>query len=143
MTSINSIIETVSAVLNEEFGDKYTIYAEEIEQGLTEPCFFISCISSSQTLSTGNRYLCENMFCIQYFPSDAQRGREENNKAANKLFSCLEILEVDGNLMRGTKMNCEISDGVLSFFVNYDFFVCKERKSYTMESLKENIFMKG
>lgn len=143
MTSINYIIETVSAVLNKEFGDKYTIYAEEIEQGLTEPCFFISCVSSSQTLSTGNRYLCENMLCIQFFPSDTQREREESNSAASKLFSCLEILDVDGNLMRGTKMNCEISDGVLSFFVNYDFFVCKEKQSYPMENLKENFFMKG
>ena len=42
---INSIIEGISASLNAEFGDDYTIYTENVEQGLKEPCFFISCIA--------------------------------------------------------------------------------------------------
>ena len=39
---INSIIEAISIALNAEFGDDYTTYTEEQEQGLKEPCFFIS-----------------------------------------------------------------------------------------------------
>ena len=41
---INAIIEAVSVSLNSEFGDGYEIHMEEIEQGLEEPCFFISCV---------------------------------------------------------------------------------------------------
>ena len=42
---INSIIDSIGISLNAEFGDKYTIYSESIEQGLKEPCFFISCLN--------------------------------------------------------------------------------------------------
>lgn len=140
---INPIIEAIGAALGSNFGEQYTIYSEAIEQDFNEPCFFISCMSRSQKLSTGNRYWCENVFCIQYFPFNSLREREESQHAAEKLFSCLEILDVDGNLLRGTKMNYEISDGVLSFFVSYNFFICKEKKAYPMENLSENIYMKG
>jgi len=41
---INSIIEAISVALNTEFGDRYDIHRERLEQGLEEPCFFIFCI---------------------------------------------------------------------------------------------------
>lgn len=42
---INSIIASISISLNAEFGDEYTTYTESVEQGLKEPCFFLSCIN--------------------------------------------------------------------------------------------------
>lgn len=36
---INKVIDGISKAINEEFGDEYNIYTEEIEQGLKEPCF--------------------------------------------------------------------------------------------------------
>ena len=36
---INSIIEAISIALNNEFGDEYRVYADNIEQCLQEPCF--------------------------------------------------------------------------------------------------------
>ena len=37
----NDIIDGVSIKLNELFGEKYTIYTNNVKQGLQFPCFFI------------------------------------------------------------------------------------------------------
>ena len=120
---VNSIIEAISIALNSEFGDRYRIYADDVEQGLTEPCFFVACVKCADRLYFGKRYFKENQFCVRYYPADRSRGKEECSHIAGRLFNCLEWLTVDGDLTMGTKLKSEISDGVLSFFVNYDFFV--------------------
>ena len=43
---INLIIGAVSVALDAEFGDGYSIYAEEVPQNMERPCFFISSIHS-------------------------------------------------------------------------------------------------
>lgn len=140
---INSIIEAISIALNAEFGDEYRIYADNIEQGLTEPCFFISCVNPTNNLFFGRRYFRENPFCIQYFPKDMSREKEECNETAERLFLCLELLTVDGDLVRGTKMRSETVDGVLNFFVNYDMFVYLQgEKTPFMEELYTDITAK-
>ena len=141
---INSIIEAISIALNKEFGDEYRLYADNIEQGLQEPCFFISCINPTNSLFLGKRYFRENLFCIQYFPKDHSREKEECNETAERLFLCLEWLTVDGELTRGTKMRSETVDGVLNFFVNYDMFVYrKDSAEPVMEELTEETTVKG
>ena len=140
---INSIIEAISIALNAEFGDEYRIYADNIEQGLIEPCFFISCINPTNNLFFGRRYFRENMFCIQYFPKDSSREKEECNETAERLFLCLELLTVNGDLVRGTKMRSETVDGVLNFFVNYDMFVyLKGEETPVMEILHTDVATK-
>ena len=140
---INSIIESISIALNAEFGDEYTTYTESVEQGLNEPCFFVSCINPANRIFLGNRYFRRNQFCLQYFPADEDQAREECNAVAERLFSCLEYITVTGNLVRGTNMNYEVTDGVLSFFVNYDLFVYKATASGAMEELSQDVTVKG
>ena len=123
---INSIIEGISISLNAEFGDNYTTYTESVEQGLKEPCFFVFCINPTNRVFLGKRYFKTNQMCIQYFPVDKDRKKEECNAVSERLFDCLEYITVSGDLVRGTKMNAEIVDGVLNFFVNYDFYVYKK-----------------
>lgn len=147
MICINSIIEAVAAALKEKFGDKYTVYAEEVKQGLNEPCFFISCINPSDRQLLGNanrhflatRYFRENRFCIQYFPADPNNGRTESYDAAEELFGCLEEITVEGSPLRGTKMDFEYTDGILSFFVSYNFFVYKTREPVLMGELGRDV----
>ena len=136
---INSIIEAISISLNAEFGDDYTIYTESVEQGLNEPCFFVSCINPTNKLFFGKRYFRKNQFCIQYFPANKDREKEECNEVAERLFSCLEYITVTGDLVRGTKMNCDVVDGVLNFFVNYDLFIYKNINSAPMEEISKNV----
>ena len=54
---INSLTEGISMALNKEFGDDCTVFAEPVEQGLKEPCFFVFCISPVSRPFMGKRYL--------------------------------------------------------------------------------------
>lgn len=38
---LNEIIKGTSIKLNTAFGDGHEIYSNDVEQGLSEPCFFI------------------------------------------------------------------------------------------------------
>ena len=136
---INSIIESISISLNAEFGDEYTTYTESVEQGLNEPCFFLFCINPTNRVFLGNRYFRENQFCIQYFPADKDRAKEECNAVAERLFLCLEYITVGDDLMRGAKMKYEVVDSVLNFFVNYDLFVYKITDSNVMEEISADV----
>lgn len=140
---INTILRSISVSLNAEFGDKYTNYIEEVKQGLKEPCFFISCINPTNELFLGRRYFRSNQFCIQYIPKTRHQRREECNSVADRLYQCLEWITVCGHLTMGSKMHYEISDDVLSFFVNYDMYVYKILETEPMSALKENVNVKG
>ena len=145
--TINSIIAGISVAIDAEFNgenQEYTIRANELKQGLKEPCFFISCVNPTFRLFFNKRYFRENLFCIQYFPKSKNRAKEECNDVTERLFIALEYIRVDGDLTRGTKMHSEYVDGVLNFFVNYDMFVymTKDDVAY-METLKQNMTEKG
>lgn len=112
---INSIIEAISIALNAEFGDDYTTYTEEQEQGLKEPCFFISTLEPTHNLFRDRRYFRRQQFCIQFFPANRDRAKAECNDTAERLCSCLETITVDGDLMRADKMEHKIVDNVLNF----------------------------
>lgn len=128
---INKITSGISKAISVEFGDNYEIYKESIEQGLKEPCFSILCINPTNDLFMGKRYFRKNLFCIQYFPATNEK-KIECNEVSEKLFNCLEYINVNGDITRGTKMNCEIIDGVLNFFINYDLYVYKVEEKETM-----------
>ena len=141
---INTIIESISVALNAAFGDRYELHMEEVEQGLEDPYFVISCIYSTNKLLSGKRYFRCNQFCIQYFPEDEAHKNKEYNEVAERLFMCLEYLDVGGNLAMGTKMKYEVIDGILHFFVNYDLFVYKVAESVAvMEKVSSETSVKG
>lgn len=128
---IEKIIDGILAALNETFGD-CTLYTEEVKQGLKEPCFFVSCISPNTKLLRGRRYQSTNQFTIQYL-TNADEPRADCNKVSEQLFDCLELITVDGDLMRGTGMETVVSDDVLTFTVNYDYFSYRPNTTPNME----------
>ena len=141
---INSIIESISITLSSEFGDKYKIHREEKRQGLKEPCFFIQCLNPTEELFFWKRYFRKNQFCIQYFPENKLHGKEECYAVGERLFSCLEYLDVGGDLVMGTKRKYEVVDGILHFFVNYDLFVYKVAEPVPfMEEVSSETHVKG
>ena len=150
MITVNMIIEAIAAALNGEFGEEYIVYAEDVKPGLSEPCFFISCINPSDRQLMGNanrhflaaRYYRENRFCIQYFPLEENNGRQESYDKAERLFGCLEEINADGDIIRGTDMNFEYTDGILSFFVSYNFFVYRTREPTVMEKFERDVLNK-
>lgn len=140
---INSIIEAISISLNEEFGDRCRIHMEEIKQGLQEPCFFIMCLSPSKEPYPGKRDFRENPFVIQYFPESAD-SRRECNDVAERMMHCLEYITIAGEVRptRGTDMRYEIIDGILNFFVNYDFFTITAGEDAAMEAIESDTNIK-
>lgn len=133
---VRLITESISILLNAAFGDGYKIYDESIEQGLKEPCFFIQCLKPTNNLFRGKRYYRTNEFCIQYFPVSNNKVTE-CEQVAEQLFEVLEWLTFydDGTKLLGKDLHYEISDGVLSFFVNYDLFMRKNEELDAMETV--------
>ncbi len=143
MITVNTIVDGVSEAIHAEFGEGYEIYTEEVEQGLTPPCFSIAPIKPSISQFLGKRYYMANLVCIYYFPSSKDAKRECFD-VQSRLGGCLEYITVSGDPVRGTKMNGEMSGGVLSFFVNYDFFVIKQVESEPeMLTVEQETQMKG
>lgn len=119
------VIKGISIKLNSVFGAGYTIYTESVAQGLKEPCFFIALLDKSQQQVVGIRYLNTQPFDIHYFPSTLNKNTESYD-VAEKLESALEYITLpNGDILRGTKIHSEMVDGVLHFFVNYDFHIYK------------------
>jgi len=136
---INKVITGISQKLDEIFNavnEEYTIYTENVEQDLKEPCFFIFSLKPDNTKLFGNRYKREYPFDIHYFPKDSENINYECNEVTEKLMSDLEYITVDGSLVRGTEMSSEIIDNVLHFFINFNLIV---KKDITREDPMENV----
>jgi hypothetical protein len=136
---LNSVLEAISKKLNLEFGDTYKIHDEEVKQGLNEPCFFIMLLNPAQTQVIGKRYFRTQPFDIHYFPSTADKNIEMND-VADRLNDAMEFITLDnGDKLHGTSINHQIVDGVLHFFVNYNFYVRKDEPvADYMENVKVN-----
>lgn len=140
---INKITSGISFAIGTEFDDTYEIYTESIDQGLKEPCFSILCLNPTSEQFLGKRYFRTNQFCIYYFPSSDKK-RSECNAVAERLLGLLEYITVDGDLIRGTDIHFEVVDGVLAFFVNYDFYVYKDVvDEESMDAFEYNTIVKG
>lgn len=133
---VNNIINAISLKLNQVFGDTYTNYTESIWQGLKEPCFFIKLLTLEQTQIIGKRYFRQQPFDIHYFPSTDDKNTEMLNMV-DSLNDALEYITLEnGDVLHGTKLNGEIVDEVLHFFVNYNFYV---RKTEDVADYMENV----
>ncbi len=141
---INLLTESISRALQMEFGDGYTIYRAEVQQGLQGPCFFIACGNPVIRLLRQDRYLQESQYCIRYVPEPGVDEKEACHETAERLFTCLRWLDCAGVPVMGTGMKYEVSDGILHFSVNYNTF---RKRSGTpvapMEELAAQVSAKG
>ena len=129
---IQKIIDGICLAISSNFGDDYEIYTESVEQGLNDGSFIVVCINPTNSRFMGDRYMRTNQFCIHYFPK-TNKPKAECLEVIEELYDTLELIEVDGDLLRGTNMSSEIDDDVLHFFVNYNFFTLKESDEEYME----------
>lgn len=121
---INKIIDGISTKLDQVFGEDYTIYSEKVNQGLVEPCFFITFLNAEQTKRLGHRYFRRHFFNIHYMPSGPDKNLEMNT-VSEILLEELEFIDVDGDLVQGTNINFEPVNGSLHFFVSYNVHALK------------------
>jgi hypothetical protein len=135
------------------------------------PYFFISCknplsgrvkdryFTHRQLL--GNRYMRSSGLCVEYrpkvgesasvkkqggneFPHNRARGvKNECGEVLDRLFQCLEYINVGDSILRGSGMQGEYVDDVLNFFVSYDAFVYYEEEKVMMSKLEEDFYNIG
>lgn len=121
---LNDVLDGISIKLNKIFGDNYTIYTNDVEQGFKTPCFFIKQLPEIRTKQVGNRYFNTTSFVIHTFIENPTI--EELNDIGHELYQ-LELLELlNEEILRGSGMRTEIVDNVLEFFIDYNFFTFKQ-----------------
>ena len=133
--TIKELIDAIAEALFQEFGSGYEIYTENVEQGLTEPCFMIRCLNPTKNRHLGLLYKRTNQFSIQYIPSTAEV-HEECNYVMERLFECLENVILSGKPVHGAELQGQVTDGILNFTVNYDGFVLKTEDQDPMTDLE-------
>lgn len=134
----------ITKSLGKEF-EQINIYTDNIRQGLDAPCFLVTPLISTEENLLDNRYERSYPFMIQYFPKkDAYQ--EECAEVQDKLFNCLEYIDVIGNAVRGNDMSGRIVNDILNFEVTYNFMVWKVRasaeESELMQTLEQHIIEK-
>lgn len=135
---INKIINGICLALSSNFGEDREIYTEAVEQGLEDGSFAIVCLNPTNSRFLGERYYRTNQFCIHYFPK-TNEPNSECLEILEDLYNVLELIDVDGDLVRGTNMSSEMDGGVLHFFVNYDFFTISITDKTYMEYLELDV----
>lgn len=129
----NMVLDGITLALRTAYPDSQ-IESSAIEQGLTPPAFIVLLVSAEQVARTGQRYKRLPRFDILYFP---KKGREECYAIADELCSVLELITLpSGDMLRGTDMSFEVSEGVLHFLVSYNHFIYRKADETMMENLK-------
>lgn len=140
---VNDVFDGISIKLNEEFGDSYPIYSEQVDQHFTEKCFYIDLLKPLIQPYVGDRYLRIYPFDIRFYPIENNNMNVQMCDVADKLIEVLRYITVDGNLVRGINMNYEIVDDVLHFMVQYNIIVKRIKEQEFMETYDLDQFVKG
>lgn len=136
---INDIVSGISNAIYEQYGQDKKIYTESIEQGFTEPCFFIAVLETTQARYIGNRYKLTVPVNVHYFPATNAKKREMQDVAQTLYYALQRITLVNGDMLNGFKLHWEIVEDVLHFFVNYMPIVSYQMAAETvMEDLTVN-----
>ncbi|WP_313803586.1 DUF6838 family protein [Cytobacillus sp.] len=139
MITINEMRKAVMATLKTYFSS-ITIH-EEQKQGVEGPCFFVKLLSTKQIKEINRRYKRSHSFDIIYLPSSANT-IEEIDAIAEQLYRYLEYIDLKGSLVHALNMRHEIIEGVFHFFVDYDFYVVKEKTNQIkMQKLEQEEFV--
>ncbi|PYI57024.1 phage tail terminator family protein [Paenibacillus flagellatus] len=121
---INDVRNGVVGALADAFPAS-KIHDEEIRQGLRLRDFFVKLLTADQTREVGRRYMRTHSFDVHFFADTY----EECHAVASTLYDIMEYITVAGGKVRGTRMNHEIVEDVLHFYVDYDFHIMRPAPS--------------
>ena len=133
MITVKNVVSGVSAALSAEF-NSFDIYIDEVPQGLEPPCFTITCAPSVQRV-IGRRFRRDFDICVYFFPATDEK-YSECADVEERLFSALQYINVDGDLLRGEGLSRRLSDGVLAFNVRFSAFVIDSETAEIMGDLE-------
>ena len=139
---ILDIANGISIKLNELFGDDYTIYTEDVRQGLEEPCFFIKTLPVTTRKLLGARKERRYHYDIAHF---TEGGNEEMMHTGEQMLDGLEhITLTDGSVLHVSSIDMNIVDGVLHVSVIYPVILtARSAAEDAMSTYSANIGTKG
>ena len=116
---VNSILNAVTKQLGTTFGSDYRYYVEDVEQGLTKPCFVT--IPLLQLMRSRSPILYNRTFplVVHYFSDSIKDTKKDCYAKAEEIVECLEYLPFEGGLIRGEDISWQIVDDVLQVFITY------------------------
>lgn len=113
------MIDEIIFVLHSTFPD-IRIYTETVEQGVVEPCFIVTHLSGNGKREITKRMKIVNQFVIQFLPkSYGVNGQHKENEDCSKMMDSLRYLLADTKSYHATILDGKITDGVLTFEVEY------------------------
>lgn len=130
---VNEILNGISAALKDVFPG-CTIYSQNIEQGLTSPCFFIQLTSQNQKCMIGHRSRMDYQFDIAYFPTD-ENDNDGKYEVGGQAIHALEYISVTDGLLRGQEREIELLENQLHIRVRYSLFVMEQSAQEPFEDI--------
>ena len=118
---VNSFLNAVTKQLGTTFGTKYRYYVENVEQGLTKPCFTVDMLLPLQRSKSPILYDRTMPIVVHYFSDSTNEIKKDCYGMAEQIVECLEYLPFQNALISGEDISWQIVDDVLQIFVTYKF----------------------
>lgn len=118
---VNEFLNAVTKRLGTTFGTGYRYYVENVEQGLTKPCFTVDMILPVQRSKSPILYDRTMPIVVHYFSDSVNEIKNDCYSMAEQIVECLEYLPFNNALIRGEDISWQIVEGVLQIFVTYKF----------------------
>lgn len=115
--------------------DSPNIYAEHIKQGFSLPCFCIRCKQTEEKKLIAKRYKLFNKIEITYFPIKSDNILDDCNNVLTTLYDKFSMLKFEKGFIKGENMQGAIENGVLKFYIDYNFYVFKKEETDKMQKL--------
>lgn len=135
---INKTLNAITVGLHSIFGDNYHYYVENVEQNLTVPAFTVDTIIPIMRSTNNSTYYWTMPCVVCYFTDKKQTLKKDCYSVALQVLEAIELITIDGRLVRGQDISYQIEDDVLQVFITYKFWADKPKTDETeMESLVE------
>ena len=137
---VNKILNAATKQLGTTFGKKYRYYVENVEQGLTKPCFTVDLLIPLQRSKSPVLYDRTMPIVIHYFSDSETNVKQDCYSMAEQTVECLEYLPFESTTLRGENISWQLVDDVLQIFVTYKFTTKKDVDyGEPMENLIETV----
>lgn len=137
---VNSFLNAVTTRLGNTFGTDYRYYVENVEQGLTKPCFTIDVLQPTERSRSPRLYNRVMPLVVHYFSDSKTNLKNDCYSMSERVLECLEYIPFQNSMLRGEDISWQIVDDVLQIFITYRFItVMSEETEDNMEEILENI----
>lgn len=118
---VNSLLNAVTKQLGTKFGNSNHYYVENVEQGLTKPCFTVDMLIPFQRSKSPLLYDRTMPLVVHWFGDSKETIKKDCYIMGEQVVECLEYLPFNNAILRGEDISYQIVDDVLQVFVTYKF----------------------